>query len=267
MLISILLTSAALADCMPLSLDEVSEQVRVLMGQAEPGLALQKVNEAIESLPCRTELIRAEDLSELYQVGGTAARQAGDEARWRELYGRAAGMVFPVEFYGVLGDVDRQLYDDLLATQPQPRTAYLTVQGPVFVDGYPLQAGRDQGVPPGDHVVQELLPDGTRTSRLLTLADGQRAELGTPPPRHYRGGQVLVGGALAALGTAGMVSAVYLPSYFSDQYGAQSDEARDRQSKLVTGLTWGSAGITTLGITGLILMTADGPGLIFQGRF
>lgn len=210
MLIPLLLSTAALADCMPLSLDEVSEQARVLMSQGEPKLALQKVTEAIESFPCRTELIRAEDLGELYQVGGTAARQAGDNARAAELYGRAARMVAPVEYFGTLGDVDRQLYESQIASASPPHTAFLLPQTMVFADGYELRAGVEQGVPAGPHLVQELLPDGSRRSTIVEVPTDGRVEVGTRSAVHSRGGRALTiaGGVLTAVGVGALAADV-----------------------------------------------------------
>lgn len=190
MFITFLLTTVAWADCMPLSLDEVSEQARVLMSQGEPKLALAKVDEAIANLPCRTELIRVEDLGELYQVGGTAARQAGDLARATALYGRAARMVAPVEFFGSLGDMDRQTYEAQLSAASPPHSSFLVTRATVLVDGYELRAGVEQGVPSGAHLVQELLPDGSRRSTVVEVPAGGRVEVGESPVSSHTGRKV-----------------------------------------------------------------------------
>lgn len=264
MLSLLLLLNPARAGCMPLSLDEVVEQAKVLMSQVEPGLALGRVDEAIASLPCRTELITAEALSHLYQTGGTAARQAGDEARRHDLYARAAAMAFPVAYYEVLGDGDRDYYQDLLAARPKPPTAWVVVRSPISLDGYPVGTRGEQGVVAGEHLVQILEADGARSSTLVPVAVGGHVPVGAAGSaepaaggsKGARTGLALAGTGLVVAGAGALIEGSQWLEALGENRGrdevrsqigsAWPDSTEDTAHRRTTALAWTIGGLATM---------------------
>lgn len=243
MLTFLLLSTAAQAECMPLSLDEVSAQARTLLSQAEADLALQKVDEAIASLSCRDELVRAEDLSELYQVGGTAARQAGDAQRSAELFARAARMVAPAEYYSALGEPDRATYQSALDDAAPPHSARIVTRAMVFADGVELRAGIEQGAPAGPHLIQTLREDGAVVSSVIELPTGGRLTVGAEPAGRAGGrrGLAIAGASLTALGVGALAADVAWASNLS-RYPEQDAPLGAMNALMIGGIAASGAG-------------------------
>ncbi len=254
----ILMGAAVAGGCPPPEV--VAAEARELILDARPEVALQQIRGA-EDLSCLEVLLGSpEALAALFQIGGIAAIEAGDEALARRWFGDAARLAWTVPLDARLsqgGALFAQVHE---ATLSRPRGTVMA-RSEVRLDGWSLSVGDSRAVPPGWHLVQSITPEGAVESLRVEVASGARVEVGRPassmdivaPPSPRRG----LGVAGAALVVAGATSLALSASAAHDLGVAKAQGAAvDAQRPLAArtnALLYGGVGVVGVGATGLVV--------------
>lgn len=169
--------------------------------------ALSVTEETLAALPCVDTLVSASDLLSLYQTGVAAAAetQASAQARaWSEAAARLLpDAAWPLD---VLGAPGAHYWDAARAAGAAP--VRVTLDGPLWIDGRPAGDGTIT-LPPGPHLIQEMLPDGTIRSGWRDVTDTMRLAGSAPTtdaPAQGRPLRPVLLGAGATLLVGGSIS-------------------------------------------------------------
>lgn len=214
-LVFLLTSPPAFADCAPIDPAVVAREARALIEEAEPDRALALVVDAESRLACLDRLVSRDDLAALFQVGGKAAQDAGEEGEADRLYAVACRLAGDVAFDPVLGAEAAARYNSQCEFLATAEPGVIQARSMVRLDGWDLEGRAGRPVPPGAHLIQVLGSDGRVTSTVAVVGSGAVLEVGPPPPPlpqqplvpqpKRRVGLTVVGASLLLAGGASLV--------------------------------------------------------------
>lgn len=262
----LIISPLAQAECIPIDLGQTALAARRDLNDQEPEQALARIQAAEHQLPCLDKLATKDALASFYRVGGTAALSVGRQEEAQRLFSAAAVTASEVEFDPTLGPFAMSSYEAELEIVYSLPAASVQTYETVRIDGWELVAGQTLQILPGTHLIQQVLPNGSVSSRMISISSGDHETFGTPPPPPpppcevcpdcpvtttrptypRRIGATVAGGALVTLGAAMLAADVYWASNIS-QYSKQ-----DAPTSSINLLLFGGVAATGVGSTLLV---------------